>query len=341
MNGLKRGATLNDVARAAGVSLATASRVLNGSTRKVADSYRERVQLAAKELKYTANRAAQATARGESATVALLVADIADPFFGLIAQGISEGLDDAGLILNITTTGRDPERELAAVRALRGLHPCGLVLAASRDSRHDSSELYAELEEVHARGGRIVFLGGDAPFDGVRVIRPDNLNGGRKLGEAMTGLGYRKAIILASPEGMNTSDARVQGFTEAFTAGGGDNPEVRRVGFDWQAGHDGMAAALEQGVDPDTLIVGANDVVAIGAMNAIRDAGRHPGADIAVCGFDNIPPTRDMWPALTTVNLTLTTLGQRALRAIHDPRWEPEPPVPAEVLLRESTPGLR
>lgn len=82
-------ATLHDVAREAGVSLATASRVLNGSTRKVADSYRERVEAAAERLGYTANLSAQATARGTSAIVALLVADIADPYFGQLASGVA------------------------------------------------------------------------------------------------------------------------------------------------------------------------------------------------------------------------------------------------------------
>jgi len=112
--------TLHDVARAAGVSLATASRVLNGSERKVAHSFRERVERAADELGYTANASAQATARGTSAAIALLVADIADPYFGLIASGVARSADAEGLIVTVAITERDPDREVRILRALRG-----------------------------------------------------------------------------------------------------------------------------------------------------------------------------------------------------------------------------
>src|SRR5260370_1296481 len=115
--------TLGDVAEEAGVSLATASRVLNGSARVVGEPHRTRVAEAAVRLGYTPNLSAQATARGASAVVALLVADIVDPYFGLIAAGVARGADEAGLIVTIAVTERDPDRELRLVRALRGQRP--------------------------------------------------------------------------------------------------------------------------------------------------------------------------------------------------------------------------
>lgn len=145
-------ATLHDVAREAGVSLATASRALNGSTRKVADAYRERVEQAAARLGYTANLSAQATARGTSAIVALLVADIADPYFGQLAAGVARGADEAGLVVTVAITERDPARELRLVRALRGQRPRGIILAASRTSREMSDELRTELDLITASG---------------------------------------------------------------------------------------------------------------------------------------------------------------------------------------------
>ena len=138
--------TLHDVARAAGVSLATASRVLNGSTRTVAEAYRVRVQASAAELGYTANVSAQATARGTSAIIALLVADIADPYFGLIASGVARGADEAGLVVTISITERDPAREARLVRALRGQRPRGLILAASRTTESSHPTVRAELD---------------------------------------------------------------------------------------------------------------------------------------------------------------------------------------------------
>ena len=131
-------ATLHDVAREAGVSLATASRSLNGSTRKVNEEYRKRVLEAAARLDYSPNLSAQAVARGTTTTVALLVADIADPYFSSIAAGVVAEADTARLIVTMAATERDPERELELVRTLRGQRPRVMILAglAAHDRPH-------------------------------------------------------------------------------------------------------------------------------------------------------------------------------------------------------------
>ena len=237
-------ATLHDVAREAGVSLATASRVLNGSARKVAESYRERVEEAAARLGYTANLSAQATARGTSAIIALLVADIADPYFGQLAAGVARGADEAGLVVTIAITERDAEREARLVRALRGQRPQGLILAASRTEDEDGDGVRAELDAFAAMGGRVVALG---PGGGdVRSVAVDNIGGARALGAALTGLGYRDAIILGASRGVRTSDDRIAGFTDGFLSGDGQVLHTLRGGFTREAGllpHDGGAQA--------------------------------------------------------------------------------------------------
>lgn len=327
--------TLDDVAREAGVSLATASRALNGSTRKVADSYRERVEAAATRLGYTANLSAQATARGTSAIIALLVADIADPYFGLIASGVARGADEAGLVVTVAITERDAERELRLVRALRGQRPRGLILAASRPAGEFDPTLVQELDQLRAVGGRVVAFGADT--DGVRGVRIDNHGGAEALGAALAERGYTRAIVLAAAEGIVTSDNRVAGFTAGFTGSGGDEPRIYRGGFSREAGRAAMAAALADGVESGTVVFGISDVVAIGALSAARDAGRDPGADIAFAGFDDIPTGRDVTPALTTVRVPLEEVGYQAFQAATDVEWEPAP-VGFDVLLRDSTP---
>src|SRR5688572_26742835 len=109
--------TLHDVAREAGVSLATASRALNGSERKVNEAYREKVLAAAARLNYTPNLSAQAVAKGSTNTVALLVADIADPYFSSIAAGVIRAAEETGLVVTMAVTGRSTARELELVRA--------------------------------------------------------------------------------------------------------------------------------------------------------------------------------------------------------------------------------
>ncbi|WP_269452086.1 LacI family DNA-binding transcriptional regulator [Tessaracoccus coleopterorum] len=256
---------MHDVARLADVSLATASRVLNGSTRAVADSYRVKVQAAAAELGYTANRSAQATAKGTSATVALLVADIADPYFGEIAVGVAHAAEEQGLMVTIAMTDRDPVREIRVVRELRGQRPRGMILAASRSSDGDPSELDTELRLLEAAGGRAVAIGGGAPS--LRSVKVDNRGGAEALGRAMTDLGYLTAVVLAASEGVVTSDERVAGFRAGF---GGDASRCYRDGLTRDAGYRAMTAALADGIEPGTFVFGVTDVVALGALAALR-----------------------------------------------------------------------
>lgn len=325
--------TLHDVAREAGVSLATASRVLNGSTRKVADSYRERVEGAAEKLGYTANASAQATARGTSAVIALLVADISDPYFGLIASGVARGADERGLIVTIAVTDRDPARESDIVRTLRGQRPQGLILAASRGAEEGATG--EELRAFEALGGRVVTFG--TSLTGERTIRIDNERGAWMLGADMSALGYRSAVILAAAEGVLTSDDRVAGFTAGFASSGGSVEHIERGDFRRESGYESMARVLREGVAPGTLVFGMSDVIAIGAMSAIRDAGRAIGTDLAVCGFDDVPSSVDVTPQLTTVRVPLSDVGYQAFRATVDEDWEAAS-LPLEVIVRDSTP---
>ncbi|WP_460782723.1 LacI family DNA-binding transcriptional regulator [Microbacterium tumbae] len=330
-----RGATptLHDVAREAGVSLATASRALNGSARNVKDENRERVRLAAEALGYTTNILAQATVRGTSPVIALLVADIADPYFGLVSSGVARGADEQGLIVTIAVTERDPERELRLVRTLRGQRPQGLILVASRGGEVDA--MRSEVEAFSRLGGRVVSFGEGIADE--RVVQIDNLGGSRMLGEAMALRGYRRAIVLAAREGIRTSDDRVAGFTAGFTSAGGAVERVYRAGFERESGATAMAQALADGIDEGTIVFGMSDVVAIGAMAAIRDAGRSVGADIAVCGFDDVPASLDVTPSLTTVHVPLVEVGYQAFRATVDEDWS-QTPLELEVVVRESTP---
>jgi len=341
-SGAPHAATLQDVAREAGVSLATASRVLNGSARKVAGAFRERVERAAEELGYTPNVSAQATARGRSPVIALLVADIADPYFGQIAAGVARGADERGLVVTISITERDQERENRILRALRGQRPQGLILAASRAESGDTGSGSSELEAFERFGGRVVTFGDGSVVGGEsrggRSIVIDNAGGAEELGRRMAALGYRTAIGIGAAEGVRTSDDRLNGFARGFASGGGRVERIHRGDFRRESGATAMAAALDEGVAPGTLVFGMSDVVALGAMSAIRAAGREVGTDIAVCGFDDVSASGDVTPALTTVRVPLNEAGYQAFRAIVDDDWA-QSDLPVEVVVRASTPG--
>lgn len=329
---------LADVARLAGVSLATASRVLNGSTRKVAESYQERVHKAAEELGYTANLSAQATARGTAAIIALLVADIADPYFANIASGVARKADEAGLVVTIAVTNRDGAKEAALLQTLRGQRPRAVILASSR-----SDEPIAEAAtQLIASGSTVVALGPEMD-PRVRWAGVDNRGGAEALGVSMAELGYRRAVIVAADEGIRTSDDRIDGFTTGFNAGGGEVAMIRRTAFDREGGEQAMARLASEGhVGGDhepTLVFAVSDVMAIGALRAVRAAGLKIGEHVGLCGFDDITTAIDVTPELTTVYIPLAELGYQAAALAIDSDQE-LPDLPLTVTVRASTPRV-
>lgn len=334
-------ATLLDVAREAGVSLATASRALNGSDRKVNDSYRERVVAAAARLNYSPNLSAQAVAKGSTNTVALLVSDIADPYFSSIAAGVIRASDDAALVVTIAVTGRDTARELELVRALRGQRPRIMILTGSRsaDQRNEQA-LVDELSAFEANGGRVVMVSqGELPFDTVAL---DNFEGARLLALALVDQGYRRFAAIAATDVLMTVQHRLSGFRAGLAERGLEIPDrlVIRSEFTRDGGYAGATELAEAGIDDVDCVFALSDVMAVGALSAFRAAGRIPGRDIAVAGFDDIPTVQDVTPALTTVRVPLEDIGALALSVALSKRSgeTTTTPVATSVVVRASTP---
>ncbi|GAA1112878.1 LacI family DNA-binding transcriptional regulator [Arthrobacter flavus] len=344
----KPAVTLNDVALAAGVSLATASRSLNGSARKVNDTYRLRVVDAAQRLGYIPNLFAQAVAKGATTTVALLVADISDPYFSTIASGVIQAAESAGLVVTIAVTGRNPERELATVRALRGQRPRVMILAGSRMAGSpQEADLRKELSAFEENGGRVAFISQNAaPFATVLL---DNRGGARALAESLVELGYRCFAVVAGPPTIVTSQDRLQGFRDGLAAHGLDLAEhhIAHTDFTRDGGYQAATDLLQAGLDDVDLLFAVSDVMAMGAMSALRDAGLEPGRDLGVAGYDDIPTVRDITPSLTTVRIPLEEVGRRALELAFGVAQGQDGagqggsstiPVVTEVVRRDSTP---
>lgn len=332
-------ATLHDVAREAGVSLATASRSLNGSTRKVNEEFRTRVLAAAARLDYSPNLSAQAVARGTTTTVALLVADIADPYFSSIAAGVVAEADGERLIVTMAATERDPVRELDIVRALRGQRPRVMILAGSRPTTDPTEGALAEELRAYERSGGVVVLISRNELD-LRTVLVDNRAGAEALARELVAIGYGRFAVITGDEGLRTGADRVEGFRSGVEAAGAalDDEHLVRAAFTRDGGYEAMRTLLARGLDGIELVFAANDVMAVGALSAIRDAGLVPGTDIAIAGFDDIPTVRDVTPALTTVRLPLEEIGRQALRlAIGDADVAPDA-LRIDVVLRDSTP---
>ncbi|WP_210508713.1 LacI family DNA-binding transcriptional regulator [Naasia sp. SYSU D00057] len=335
-------ATLHDVAREAGVSLATASRSLNGSTRRVNEEYRARVVAAAERLGYIANFSAQAIAKGMSPTVALVVSDIADPYFSSIASGVMRGADESGLLVTMAVTERSAARELGIVKSLRGQRPRVLILTGSRflDSAGEEEALTRELAAYEESGGRVVVVAQQSlPFDTVQMR---NYEGARDLARALADRGNRRFAAITGSRSLLTSADRLQGFRDGLAESGIELPDELVVAgeFTRDGGYAAAGELLERGLDGVDVVFAVSDVMAIGTLSRLRDAGVDVPGRIGVAGFDDIATAADVTPALTTVRLPLVEMGRLALEMALREREDGERQVRTvggAVLLRAST----
>lgn len=331
--------TLSDVARAAGVSLSTASRAINGSRdRTVKPHLRDRVLVAAAELNYSANATAQAMARGRTTTIGLMVHDITDPYFSGIAAGVTRAARDRGCVVTLATTDRQLSEQLTIIDVLRGQRVAALIMAGGL---HDDPRDIGALAEALARftestGSNVTVIGQDRL--GVATVGIGNHSGAKALAEALVAEGARRFAVLCGPPGNLTGRERLEGFVEGVGEAGSVVPVPGP--FNRDGGYDAMREVIDSGELPD-VVFAVTDVMAVGALAAARDAGVAVPADVKVAGFDDIPTLRDIVPALTTVRVPLEELGVLAVQLVMDPPDDSPThiEVPTRVVLRASTGG--
>ncbi|MET9090462.1 LacI family DNA-binding transcriptional regulator [Streptomyces cyaneofuscatus] len=350
--------TLADVAARARVSPATVSRVLNGNY-PVAASTRERVLRAVDDLDYVLNGPASSLAAATSDLVGILVNDIADPFFGIMAGaaqtqigGPGDGSGRAGgeKLAVICNTGGSPERELTYLTLLQRQRAAAVVLTGGAvEYPEHQAAMAAKLAKMADAGTRIVFCGRPPLPEGdalVAALAFDNRGGGRRLTEHLISLGHRRIGYVAGPPERTTTRHRLEGHREALRGAGlgdaeaGDEERLTVHGpYDRRSGYEATLEILRR--DPAvTAVVAANDTVALGACAAVRDQGLRIPQDISVAGFDDLPFSVDAVPALTTVRLPLFEAGARAGRLAMGK--ENPPPggiatIAAELMIRGST----
>ncbi|MGB3772166.1 MAG: LacI family DNA-binding transcriptional regulator [Rhodococcus sp. (in: high G+C Gram-positive bacteria)] len=312
---------LRDVAAAAGVSQATASRVLNGSSRVPGEGVADRVRAVAAQLGYVPNAQAQALARSSTGLIGLIVHDVADPYFSSIVRGVQNQARDAGKLVLLASTERDFGIERQSVSTFISHRADAIILAGSRQSGDLDRALEREFEAYRNNGGRVVVIGQPLPF-GSAVV-PENYSASAALAEALYEHGHRRFAIIGGPGNIRTSADRRNGFVEALCRHG-VTPEIEIAGdFSRDGGYSAarrLAAALEltPGHGTPPCVFAVTDVMAIGAIAAWRELGLDVPADVCVAGFDDIPTLRDHFPSLTTVALSLVNIGERAVQLALD-----------------------
>ncbi|MEV0617663.1 LacI family DNA-binding transcriptional regulator [Nonomuraea sp. NPDC050404] len=289
-------ATISRVAEAAGVSRATVSRVMNGST-SVNPELAARVRAAALELDYEPSAAARRLALGLTGTVALVVPDLSNPLFQSVLRGLSRAAGQAGRQLLVAESDEDPEEEvILALEARRNAD--GLVLASPR----------ATDERLRALGDRLaplVLVYREVPGLDAPSLSIDNAAGIAQVVTHLTGLGHRHLAYLAGPPGSAGNAERLA----ALRAIPDLDLTVLPGGSMFEHGHAAAGAVVECGAG---AVVGFNDMVASGVLTGLRELGVPVPGRVSVTGFDDIPFARYTTPPLTTVSIPQGELGRRA-----------------------------
>ncbi len=321
--------TLEEVAARAGVSRATASRVLRGDT-KVSDHARTVVHDAAREISYVPNLAARSLVTGRSDSVAFLVEEteermFSDPFFLGMLRSAQETVAEAGLQLVFTVMTR-PEDQARFLAYAGGGHVDGVLLL----SLHGQDKLPQRLEDL----GVPTVLSG-RPLSGRRrlwYVDADNVGGGSLATTHLIESGRRQVATVTGPLDMCAGQDRLAGYRKAVEAEGrGYDESLVSVGdFTSAGGYDATRRLLERHPDVDAIFA-ASDLAAFGVIRALRDAGRRPGDDVAVIGFDDIPAAADQQPPLSTVRQPIGELGS-AMTNLLLRRIEGETPNRTEIL---------
>ncbi|MCX7680628.1 MAG: LacI family transcriptional regulator [Anaerolineae bacterium] len=326
--------TIVDVAREAGVSYTTVSRVLNNKE-NVKPETRERVLTAMTRLGYVVDQRARSLAGGHSQVIGLLVHDLGTSYIGLIIRGIEAELAPAQYDLLLYTTHRRKTKESVYVATLtRGLAD-GLLIVLPRNPG-------AYLETLRVSNFPYVLIDHRGVSEEISAVTAANWQGGYTATEYLIKLGHRRIGHITGSMDQGCARDRLEGYKAALADHGIPfDPELVQEGDFFQpAGYNGTRALLNL-PDPPTAIFAANDVMAFGAMEAIRECNLRIPEDVSVMGFDDIPEASRVHPPLTTIQQPLEEMGRLATRMLlerlRDPAIGPRRvELPTRLIVRQS-----
>ncbi|HET9016588.1 MAG TPA: LacI family DNA-binding transcriptional regulator [Thermomicrobiaceae bacterium] len=304
----ERPPTLEDVARRAGVSRQTISRVINGKG-EVAAATRERVLAAVLELGYQPNSLARSLATRKSPVLGLVVPDITQPFYPQIARAVEDAAFAAGYSVFLCDTAGSPDRERWALERLGGQRVGGVIIC---NSRLDDATLAAAV-----RAFPVVLVNRELPdLDGTVIWSGYEL-GGEMATAHLLGLGRRRIAYLGLNYPNHIDELKGQGYAQALVEVGLEPlPELhRRVGNTFQGGYEAMALLAAEEVTVDAIFA-FNDVMAIGAMRWALSHGQRVPEDVAVVGFGGSEVAAMVTPALSTIAVPLYFIGLTAVQEI-------------------------
>jgi len=324
--------TIRDVAAAAGVSISTASKALNGQGKLRAET-RDRVAQAARQLDFAPNTLAQALLAGRSFTVGLITTDSFGRFSIPVMLGAEDALGTGLISVFMCDTRDDPERERRYIEMLSARRVDGLIVTGRRIEPRPALRAGPGIPVVYAM---------TQPDDGGAAVLPDDEGGGRLAADHLLAIGRRRIAHVAGPQRFLAARLRARGFSAALAAAGVEPCGVIRYG-EWGERWGREAAGQLLADQPDAIFCGS-DQIARGVADTLRAVGRRVPDDVALVGFDNwAPMTLGALPPLTSVDPCLEEVGRAAagqlLAAIGGERPRGVHKVPGRLAVRESSGG--
>ena len=318
--------TIYDIAQRCGVSGATVSRVLSDSGYPVKESVRASVKAVAAELGYTPNAVGRMLRRRESTDIGVVLPNLSNPYFTSVLLGIETEAHRLGFNVLLRSSFRDPETELRALRMLGAKQIAGAVLSLM----HPDLKLLLEMQSVGI--GLVTF---DQAVEGLDCSRVefDFEAAGRLAVESLTGLGHRDIVFVSSPIDRPSRKGLLRGFLEGLALHGIEGTEDRcLIGISENEGPQGyevengrlLAGGLVDRPGLPTAVFAANDITAFGLVQGLSDQGIRVPEDISVLGFDDLPFSGWVTPALSTIAHPAFETGVMAMRLLAETLKDPD-----------------
>jgi LacI family transcriptional regulator len=328
--------TISDVAKRAGVSTMTVSRVINSSG-YIAHETQERVEKAIAELGFVPNALARSLRFKQTKTIALVLTDITNPFFTTLARGVEDAASENGFTVMFTNTDESSDEEAENLNTLLQKQVDGVLLVPAGSS----NESVTYLQE---RSIPVVVLDRRVPDVKVDTVCSDSVPGAYQVTRHLIDLGHRSIAIISGPLHISTSADRAEGYRLAMQEAGLpiDVQWVQHGHFTQDSGYEMVKALLPLQPRP-TAVLAANNFIAIGAYAALRDAGLRIPEDISLVTFDDLPAKLMLEPFLTTVDQSAYEMGYQATKLLltHLSGETPAEPrvivLPTRLIIRSSS----
>jgi len=300
--------TIKEVAKTAGVSTATVSRVLN-KVGRVDEETRHRVEEAAKELNYIPNALGRSLSTRRTEALGMLLPDLYGEFFSDVIRGADETAQQHRFHLLVSSAHNNREKIVTTLQMLRGRVDGVVIMSPHIDAQTLNANLPKNLPAV--------LLNCQIKDRAFTSINIDNFGGARQMVRHLAEHGHRKIAIIKGTENNLDAEERLAGYFQAVRDAGIDRSEcsVMDGNFLDSSGYDAARKILTLSQRP-TAIFASNDSMAIGALGALRDAGVEVPREIALAGFDDVPIARYLSPALTSVHVPISDLGAMAIQQL-------------------------